>query len=349
VTALQSLLAISPAAAAGSADAMAKDTSSICRLTAITVFGRLGADGRARVEPLLRDSDRLVRQQAHQTLYQLSDATRDPAARRAAAREALESSDAMARAAALRGIAAWGDTTDLALVLTAFDRASHDSVLVASSAAIAAVGANQRRTGKGADAFFARYSQRPTNPVVRRDADRALGDAARRAWGPLKPLDAGRTEQEYRRLVERWVVPDYNGAPRPRARWETSRGSMELELYPGDTPIAVDDFVKAVQSGAIIGVEFGRVVPDFVDQQRALHDDVEVRDEVNRHRLARANLAWATAGLDTGRPGYTLGITWQPHNEGDFTSMGRVVRGMDVVERIELGDRITGAVMLGKR
>jgi cyclophilin family peptidyl-prolyl cis-trans isomerase len=258
----------------------------------------------------------------------------------------LDSPDPVTRAAALRGMAAWADSTDVPLILNAFERAGRDSVLVASSAAIAAIGAIQRRTGKGGDAFFARFSQRPTNPVVRRDADRALGDAARRVWGPLKPLDPGRTEADYQRLVERWVVPDYNGAPRLRSRWRTARGSIELELYPGDTPMAVDDFVKAVESGAIVGVEFGRVVPDFVDQQRAVHDDVEVRDEVNRHRLSRANLAWATAGLDTGRPGYTLGITWQPHNEGDFTSMGRVVRGMDVVERIELGDRITRAVML---
>jgi hypothetical protein len=41
----------------------------------------------------------------------------------------------------------------------------------------------------------------------------------------------------------------------------------------------------------------------------------------------RASLSWASAGLDTGRPGYTLGVTPQPHNEGNFTSLGRVVNG----------------------
>ena len=55
------------------------------------------------------------------------------------------------------------------------------------------------------------------------------------------------------------------------------------------------------------------------------------------------NKGWASSGLDTGRPGYTLGNTPQPHNEGDFTSLGRVVRGMDVVDRLELGDAITSA------
>ena len=97
------------------------------------------------------------------------------------------------------------------------------------------------------------------------------------------------------------------------------------------------------ESGAIVGTEFTRVVPNFVAQQRAIRDDAALRDEVNRHGLTRGNLSWASAGLDTGRPGYTLGSTPQPHNEGNFTALGRVVRGMEAVDRLELGDRITAA------
>ena len=47
--------------------------------------------------------------------------------------------------------------------------------------------------------------------------------------------------------------------------------------------------------------------------------------------------------LHRGVPTYTLGITPQPHNEGDFTTLGRVVRGMEVVDRIQMGDRIISA------
>lgn len=162
---------------------------------------------------------------------------------------------------------------------------------------------------------------------------------------PARPAEPSRTETDYRRIVERWIVPDYNGAPKPRAVWETPRGTIELELYPGDAPLGVEHFVRVVESGEIVGTEFGRVVPNFVAQQRAIRDDVTLRDEVNRHGLTRGNLSWASAGLDTGRPGYTLGITPQPHNEGNFTALGRVVSGMDVVERLELGDRITAARM----
>jgi cyclophilin family peptidyl-prolyl cis-trans isomerase len=161
-----------------------------------------------------------------------------------------------------------------------------------------------------------------------------------------RPPDPVRTAADYRRIVEQWVVPDYNGAPRPRAVWDTPRGTIELELYPGDAPLGVEHFVRVVESGSIVGTEFGRVVPNFVAQQSAIRDANTLRDEVNRRGLTRGNLSWASAGLDTGRPGYTLGSTPQPHNEGDFTALGRVVRGMDVVDRLELGDRITAARMM---
>ena len=142
------------------------------------------------------------------------------------------------------------------------------------------------------------------------------------------------------------MVTDLSGVARPRAVLTTPRGEIELELYPGDAPVGVDYFVSVVESGAIVGTEFGRVVPNFVAQQRPIRDAVTLRDEVNRHGLMRGTLSWASAGLDTGRPGYTLGSTPQPHNEGDFTALGRVVRGLDVVDRLELGDAITAARMV---
>lgn len=91
------------------------------------------------------------------------------------------------------------------------------------------------------------------------------------------------------------------------------------------------------------GSEFGRIEPNFVAQENAIRPIGRLRDEVNRRGLLRGTLAWASAGLDTGRPGYTLGNIPQPHNEGDFTNLGRIVKGIDAADRLELGDKITGA------
>jgi HEAT repeat protein/cyclophilin family peptidyl-prolyl cis-trans isomerase len=183
--------------------------------------------------------------------------------------------------------------------------------------------------------------------VVLRDTLPPTGRGGGRGGGrgQRAPIIA-RPIEEYRAIVERYIVPAYEGRPLPRARWETPRGTIELELYAGDAPLAADAFVRIMENGSIVGTEFSRVVPDFVDQQARIRGTAIQRDEVNRHRLTLGNLAWATAGLDTGAPGYTLNHTAQPHNEGDFTSLGRVLAGQDVVDRIQLGDRITSASMI---
>lgn len=163
---------------------------------------------------------------------------------------------------------------------------------------------------------------------------------------PPRPAPAVRPESDYRRLVDEWIVPDYSGAARPRVVLNTPRGPIEIELHAGDAPLGLEFLIRVVESGEIVGTEFGRLVPDFVAQQRAIRDDVTLRDEVTRRGLTRGNLSWASAGLDTGRPGYTLGHTPQPHNEGDFTTLGQVVSGLDAMDRLEFGDKITGARMI---
>jgi HEAT repeat protein/cyclophilin family peptidyl-prolyl cis-trans isomerase len=235
---------------------------------------------------------------------------------------ALRDSDRRVRTEAIRAIGTYSDSAAVAAMSAAKD--SPDSWISVSAAEglarlnppPAPAGGGRQGGGRGT---------RPAPPPVTR------------------PLS------DYKAIVERWVVPDYNGARRPTARWETIRGSFEIELYPGDAPLGVDDFVKTMESGTIVGTAFTRVVPDFVAQEETIPGGHRLRDEVSRHGLTRANLAWASAGLDTGTPGYTLANAVQPHNEGDFTALGRVTNGMDVVDRIQLNDKITAARMLTVR
>lgn len=214
---------------------------------------------------------------------------------------------------------------DAALELAA--ALAHEKSLVVRSAGRTAL---QRLGDRGA-ALLAELPAEPAGP----------------APAPATPPSApALTEADYRRIVERWVVPDYNGAAKPRTVWTTPKGEIEIELYPGDAPLGLEYLIVSVETRTIIGTEFGRVVPNFVAQQRTIPGAPRLRDEVGLFGLTRANLSWASAGLDTGRPGYTLGQTPQPHNEGNFTALGRVVRGMDVVDRLELGDAITAARMI---
>jgi peptidyl-prolyl cis-trans isomerase B (cyclophilin B) len=312
VTAMQSLQPFSPSDALVAARALTRDSVAYCRTIGW--------------QAVVRDTSRSVAER----------------------RADLSATDTIQRVAALRAMATWADTTELPMLLDVYDGARNAPNPVVASAVIAAIGGLQNRRGVGATQFLTRFAAPPSqNATLRRDANRAFGAAARAAWGADAPTP--RSIDEYRAIVERWVVPAYAGKPNPKAQWETPRGQIELELYAGDAPLAVDYFVRTIESGTVVGTEFTRVVPDFVDQQATIRNGHVLRDEVNRHRLTRANLAWATSGLDTGSPGYTLNHTPQPHNEGDFTSMGRVTRGMNAVDRIELGDRVTAARMVPDR
>ena len=173
------------------------------------------------------------------------------------------------------------------------------------------------------------------------------GGRGGRGQRPAPPPNT-RPFEEYKALVEKYIVPDYNGAPRPTAEWVTPRGTITIELYPGDAPLGTEEFVRLVEAGSIVGTKFTRVVPDFVDQEQTVPGARRLRDEVTRRGLTRANVAWASGGLDTGTPGYTLANAVQPHNEGDFTTLGRVIKGLDVMDRIQLSDSITAAKMLRK-
>jgi HEAT repeat protein/cyclophilin family peptidyl-prolyl cis-trans isomerase len=307
VTAMNALQAFSPGDAQAAAIALTRDSIPYCRVQAAQLLTRTITGPNATA---LSTSGRA-------TIESALDAFRN------ARRADLRSTDDLVRVAAVRAMGTLGDTTDLEAIAAL--RAATDSLSALGVTAASATVAIQRRA-----AIAAAGGQSPAS------AGRGNG----RGSPPTRSLD------EYRQIVERWIVPDYNGAPRPTAAWETPRGTIVLELFPGDAPLATDDFVRTMNAGTMIGTEFTRVVPDFVDQQQTIRGGNTLRDEVNRHGLTRGNLAWATAGLDTGSPGYTLGHTPQPHNEGDFTSLGRVIDGLGAMDRIELGDRILAARMI---
>ena len=61
--------------------------------------------------------------------------------------------------------------------------------------------------------------------------DPSLKDLAPAA-APPRAAPPKRSDADYRRIVERWIVADYNGAEKPRATLTTPRGEIDIELYP---------------------------------------------------------------------------------------------------------------------
>ena len=304
-------------------------------------------DASALLARATRDGDRRVRTEALRALGAYGD---DAAF--AAVVDALGSKDTWLSVSAAEGVAAFKDRgADFVGPLVIATNRNQSPWL--RSAALTPLVALAPEPALDVAADLAGHS----STVIRAAGRTALGRLGEAGKVRLSALAAqqppvtpapppARILADYRAIVERWVVPAYRGASPPRTIWETPRGTIEIELNPGDVPLGVEYLVRVVESGDIVGTEFGRVVPNFVAQQQGIRGAARLRDEVNQLGLLRGTLSWASSGLDTGRPGYTLGNTPQPHNEGDFTALGRVVSGMDAVDRLELGDAVASARIL---
>ncbi len=130
---------------------------------------------------------------------------------------------------------------------------------------------------------------------------------------------------------------------------ETTRGRIEIELYPHEAPITVDNFASLARRSFYHGLSFMRVVPYFVIQGGDPRNDMEggpgytIRCEINMLPYERGSVGMALSGKDTGGSQFFITLSPQPHLEGGYTCFGRVISGMPVVERMTAGDRIIKA------
>jgi HEAT repeat protein/cyclophilin family peptidyl-prolyl cis-trans isomerase len=139
---------------------------------------------------------------------------------------------------------------------------------------------------------------------------------------------------------------------RQRAVIRSEHGTIEIDLFGDDAPQTAWNFIKLAQSGFYNGLSFHRVVPNFVVQGGCPRGDgwgdpgYTIRSEFNKHRYDRGYVGIAHAGKDTGGCQFFITHSSQPRLNGRYTIFGRVVDGMDVVDRIDQGD--TFDVIIGE-
>lgn len=135
----------------------------------------------------------------------------------------------------------------------------------------------------------------------------------------------------------------------PRVVLTSNLGAIELELYAADSPKTVENFLALARKGYYDGTKFHRVITGFMVQggdPNSRNIDWSTHgtggpgytfaDEINGHLLVRGSLAMANAGPNTnGSQFFIVTTTATPWLDGKHTNFGRVVLGMDVVDRIE--------------
>ena len=129
---------------------------------------------------------------------------------------------------------------------------------------------------------------------------------------------------------------------------ETEKGNMVVELFNEDAPQTVANFEKLIQEGFYDGLAFHRVIPNFVIQGGCPKGTgmggpgytikCETANNPNQH--LRGSLSMAHAGKDTGGSQFFICHSPQPHLDGNHTVFGRVIEGIDVVDKISAGDKM---------
>ena len=138
------------------------------------------------------------------------------------------------------------------------------------------------------------------------------------------------------------IAPAYS----PHVFLETAKGTIEVELAVLDAPQTASNFIALTARGFFNGLQVHRVVPNFVVQDGDPRGDGEggpgysIRDELNERPFLRGTVGMALSGKDTGGSQFFITHSPQPHLDAKYTVFGRVVNGMDVVDRIQAGDVI---------
>lgn len=155
-------------------------------------------------------------------------------------------------------------------------------------------------------------------------------------------------EQKPTDLSNNGQMPDFPKTNATKATIETDKGTIELELYPKDAPTTVANFVYLAKAKFFDGLTFHRVEPNFVVQggdptgTGAGGPGYSIPEEINPQKHVKGAVGMATQGTNTNTGGSQFYITLRatPELDNNYTVFGKVVRGMDVVEKMAVGDKM---------
>jgi cyclophilin family peptidyl-prolyl cis-trans isomerase/HEAT repeat protein len=307
------------------------------RAALATVLGTLPLDtGLPRLEALLADPDQRVIPFVLAALVKL----KAPKAGQILL-DRLKVDDPVVRAAAASGIGELKPPAGAQALADAFKLGERDSTYAARAAALAAI---------------AKYGAAVATPVLRgafTDKDWAVRVRAAMLLKQLDPSAAADADRQIR-PAPTTVAPEVYSAARlinpsfsTQVYIETDRGMIQLEMAVLDAPLTVENFITLARKGYFNGLAFHRVVPDFVAQDGDPRGDGEgtpgytIRDEMNQRPYLRGVVGMALdPWRDTGGSQYFITHSPQPHLDARYTVFGRVIAGMDIVDKLQQWDVI---------
>jgi len=132
------------------------------------------------------------------------------------------------------------------------------------------------------------------------------------------------------------------------ATFETTRGSVVVELFADRAPVTVNNFVFLANEGFYNGIVFHRVIADFMiqggDPTGTGRGDAGYKWKDEQAALAikheKGTLSMANAGPNTNGSQFFITHVATPHLNGKHAVFGKVKSGQEIVDMIRQGDTI---------
>ncbi len=136
----------------------------------------------------------------------------------------------------------------------------------------------------------------------------------------------------------------------PKVKFETSLGSIVIELYPKEAPVTVENFLRYVDEGFYVGTIFHRVVPNFMVQgggltfdfqRKGTHEPIvnEAKKDI-KNELATIAMA-RTDEIDSATSQFFINLKdnnkldYRKKDDPGYAVFGKVIEGFDTVKKIE--------------
>lgn len=182
--------------------------------------------------------------------------------------------------------------------------------------------------------------------------DVKTGALAEQIMGVLE--EAGVTDVKAPMISDALFVPDtlWPAGETIDVQLTTGYGEIIMRLDPGIAPVTVTAFTLLAGKGFYDGLNFHRVVSDFVVQGGDPTGTgwggpgYSLPCEYGTARFERGTIGMATAGKDTGGSQFFICHSEQPHLNRRYTIFGQVISGMEFVDQIQIDDQIIKVQLL---
>jgi cyclophilin family peptidyl-prolyl cis-trans isomerase len=178
---------------------------------------------------------------------------------------------------------------------------------------------------------------------VRATADSALNKIVGTALPPALAIK--------RRYPYQPAVNELANLPATAAITMEGGGVIQLELLRDQAPVTIARFAELARAGYYNNLTFHRVVPNFVIQGGSPGANEYVgaarymRDEAGTESHTRGAVGISTRGRDTGDAQIFIDLVDNPRLDHEYTVFARVVSGLDVVDRVLEGARMTSVTV----